>query len=153
VFFKGKESKTMIPKYEEDFYGWAMANASLMKEGKMSELDIENLIEEIESMGRSENRQLRNRLTLLLTHLLKWSFQTDRQCRSWQNTIREQRKQVKNLLKENPSLKSKIQEDFQDAYEEGAKEAVQEMGLFKSPFPQSCPYTLEQCLNDEFLPG
>jgi hypothetical protein len=142
----------MIPKYEEDFYGWAMANASLMKEGKMSDLDIENLVEEIESMGRSENRQLRNRLAILIAHLLKWKYQPSLQGKSWELTIWNQREQIKMLLEDSPSLKSKIEEDFISAYQFASKQAVKEMMLLKSPFPQSCPYTLEQCLKDEFLP-
>ncbi len=142
----------MYPKYEEDFYGWSIATAALLKERKLTELDFENLIEEIESMGRSNFDQLTNRLAVLITHLLKWHYQPALQGRSWQLTIDEQRSKIKRILKKNPSLKGRIEEAFEDAYDDAVYQTERETGLIKSTFPKECPYTLEQCLDDEFYP-
>lgn len=142
----------MIPKYEEDFYGWSMAMAGLLKERRMMDLDYDNLIEEIESMGRSNIDQLTNRLAILLTHLLKWYYQPAFQGKSWKLTIAEQRRKIKRIIKKNPSLKNKIDEAFADAYDDAIHQAEAETGLFLSTFPKDCPYTFDQCLDDEFYP-
>jgi hypothetical protein len=142
----------MHPKYEEDFYGWAMKNASLLKQGKFNEADIENIIEEIESMGRSEKSQLMNRFSVLIAHLLKWQFQPDFRGRSWHGTIKEQRKRAKMLLKENPSLKSKLSDTFADAYELAIDQIEKETPIDLKILPLECPYTIEQALDDNFFP-
>ena len=142
----------MIPKYEEDFYGWSMAMAGLLKERRMTELDYDNLIEEIESMGRSNFDQLINRLAVLIAHLLKWQYQSALKGHSWFYTIREQRSRIKAHLKENPSLKSRLSEAFDKGYEYGVYQAARETGLFLATFPKGCPYTFDQCLDDEFYP-
>lgn len=142
----------MRPKYEEDFYGWAMMNASLLKQGKFNEADMENIIEEMESMGRSEKSQLINRFSVLIAHLLKWQFQPDFRGRSWHGTIKEQRKRAKILLKENPSLKSKLSESFTDAYELAVDQIEKETPIDLKLIPSECPYTFEQCLEEDFYP-
>lgn len=142
----------MNPKYEEDFYGWAMTNAALLKKGKFSEADMENIIEEIESMGRSEKSQLTNRLSVLIAHLLKWEFQPDFRGRSWHGTIREQRKQAQILLKENPSLKGKLSEILTNAYDLAISHIEKETPISLKILPTNCPYTLEQCLDSNFYP-
>jgi hypothetical protein len=146
----------MYPKYEEDFYGWAMANAQLLKERKMSEVDVENLIEEIESMGRSEKHQLENRLAVLIAHLLKWHLESsaarERNRRGWQGTIEEQRKRSHKLIKDNPGLKNRLDEVLSDAYELALPILKKETSLDLKIIPTECPYTLEQCLDDTFYP-
>ena len=107
--------------YEGDFYGWTQEQASLLRTGRLAELDVEHLIEEIESMGRSERRQMTNRFELLLMHLLKWQYQPDRReidGKSWLRTIHEQRRKIPKLIRDNPSLKSLLGECVEDAYEE-----------------------------------
>lgn len=91
--------------YEQDFYAWANRNAQLIRAGKLSEIDVENIAEELEGMGRSEKRAFINRLAILLAHLLKWHFQPALRSRSWQYTIRAQRDQLYDLLEDSPSLK------------------------------------------------
>ena len=114
---------------------------------------MEDLVEELESLGRQERRELVNRLAILLGHLLKWQYQPEKQGVSWQATIREQRRKVERLIQENPSLKSYLAEALQDAYEDGLDLAVRETGLPFTIFPASCPYTLEQALRSDFLPS
>lgn len=139
--------------YDSDFYAWTQEQSKLLKAHQWEQLDVENLVEELESLGRQERRELVNRLAILLGHLLKWQYQPEKQGVSWQATIREQRRKVERLIQENPSLKSYLAEALQDAYEDGLDLAVRETGLPFTIFPASCPYTLEQALRSDFLPS
>jgi hypothetical protein len=94
--------------YNQDFYGWTQEQASLLKAGRLNELDIINLIEEVETMGRSEKRELQSRLTVLLMHLLKWKHQSNRRGRSWTLTIIGQRLRLASVIKDNPGLKAQL---------------------------------------------
>ena len=138
--------------YEQDFYAWTLKNAELLREGRLGDLDLEHLAEELESMGRSEKRELIHRLAVLLAHLLKWQVQAGRRGRSWQLTLKEQRRQAARVLHDNPSLKPLPTEIVIDAYEDAILRAAQETGLEVSAFPADCPFTLEQILNEDFLP-
>lgn len=143
------------PKHDEDFYGWAMATAKLLKHKQYNEVDMDSLIEEIEEMGISNKHALKNRLAQLIFHLLKWQYQPDFRefsKRSWQGSIEEQRIQVKDLLEENPSLKSIIQEVMQKSYKLSLSFIKKETPLDLKKFPLECPYTLEQIISDEFFP-
>lgn len=143
----------MINQYEKDFYAWAITNAKLLREGKFSEIDIENIAEEIESMGRSEKNELINRLSVLLTHLLKWEFQRERRGNSWLYTIKEQRNRIKRRLKESPSLKNSLKESINDAYEDALLMAAGETNISEKTFPRECPYSLTELFAEDFFPG
>ena len=137
--------------YEQDFYQWTQEQTEFMKAGALSQLDIPNLIEEIESMGRSEKRELRSRLTVLLMHLLKWDYQTDRRSGSWKSTINTQRMDIDFVLKDNPSLKHNLEIIIDETYRVARQRAADETGLPESVFPLSCPYTVEQIIADATL--
>ncbi|MDQ5770479.1 DUF29 domain-containing protein [Thiothrix subterranea] len=139
-------------KYETDFYGWAMEQANLLKHGQVSALDLENLIEEIEGMGKSQANQLHNRLELLLMHLLKWQYQPNFQGSSWQRTINEQRRRIAKHIGKNPSLKAKLDETYLDAYDDARNSAALETGLDLATFPELCQWSFEQAMNPEFMP-
>ena len=139
--------------YETDFYTWTQEQVSLLKTQQWDQLDSLNLIEEIETLGRRERQELRNRLGVLLGHLLKWQFQPEKRSNSWLGTIREQRVQVKLLLQDSPSLKPYLDEVFFTIYELGLALAIRETELGEQVFPEICPYTLDQTLNPEFLPN
>lgn len=143
----------MTKEYEKDFYAWTTHNAKLLREGKFSEMDVEHIAEEIESMGKSEKRELMSRLAVLLAHLLKWQFQPERQSNSWKYTIEEQRDEVLELLDESPSLKHEIKEKLERAYRKAILWAATEMGVNKSIFQEKCPFSLEETLNKNFYPG
>ena len=136
--------------YEEDFHAWTMQQATLLREGRLSQADIENIAEEIESMGRSERRELVNRLAVLLTHLLKWRQQPSFRGNSWRLTIKEQRRATRRHLRDNPSLKSWLDEAMADAYEDASIRAERETGL--EVFPAACPFTFDQAIDDDFWP-
>lgn len=138
--------------YETDFYAWTQEQVMQLKAQQWEQVDTVNLIEEIESLGRKERQELRNRLGVLLGHLLKWQFQADKRSNSWLGTIREQRVQIKLLLQDSPSLKPYLDEVFLDAYELGLALVIRETQLGEQVFPEECPYTLEQVMNPEFLP-
>lgn len=139
--------------YETDFYAWTQSQANLLRHHQWSQLDLSNLIEEIESLGRQQRAELRNRLSVLIGHLLKWEYQPEQRSRSWLNTIRIQRIDTLELLEENPSLKPYLQEVVQKAYIKGIALAAGETNLPVKTFPQDCLYTLEEILSDRFYPG
>ena len=142
----------MTDLYETDFYGWIQNQVNLLKTKQWQQLDHLNLIEEIEALGRKERQELRNRLGILLGHLLKWQFQPDKRTNSWLGTIREQRVQIKFLLQDSPSLKYYMNPILTDDYELGLALAIRETKLDEQIFPEVCPYTLEQTLDSQFLP-
>ncbi len=139
--------------HDKDFHAWAIQQANLLKAGKLHEIDLDNLIEEIESMGASERNQLQNRLKVLIGHLLKWQFQPSFRTRSWNATIKEQRLSVIGLVEDNPSLKSILAERIAKAYPQGVYLAVKETNLDEKTFPLACPYSMEQLFDMGFFPG
>jgi hypothetical protein len=147
-----KQEPNMHPKHDEDFYGWAMANASLLKQGKYQEVDMEHIIEELEEMGGSNETQLINRLAQLIFHLLKWEYQPDFRGRSWHGSIKEQRKRTRILIKKNPSLKSKVNDSLIDAYDIAFSLAEKETPIDLKLLPSECPYTFEQIMDEAFFP-
>jgi hypothetical protein len=126
--------------YEQDFYAWTIATAKGLRERDLTNLDWDNLIEEIESLGRQEKRELINRLIILVMHLLKWQYQPNKRSRSWELTIKIQRLDVENLLSDNPSLKSYIKEAISSGYNKAVLKAAQETGLGIEVFPSECIY-------------
>jgi Domain of unknown function DUF29 len=138
--------------YEQDFYAWANEQAALLRAGEISAADIENIAEEIESIGRGEKRELICRLSVLLAHLLKWRFQPERRGHSWTYTIREQRLQIARHMKDNPSLHAKTSEAMADAYQTALLAAAEDTGLPEWTFPSVCPYAFEQVVDADFWP-
>jgi hypothetical protein len=138
--------------YDRDFYAWANQQAALLRAGRFSEADIENIAEEIESMGRSEKRELVNRLSILLLHLLKWQFQPSHRGNSWRLSIANTRDELAEHLDDNPSLKSQLDQVIRSAYRRAANKAAAETGFERSTFPEESPYTFEQAISPEFWP-
>jgi hypothetical protein len=138
--------------YEEDFYEWTVRNAELLRSGRASEADLEHIAEEIEDMGKRERRELLSRLSTLMSHLLKWKIQPERRSRSWELTIKVQRKDLRKLLDQNPSLKPSLAEGLEDAYEHALVEAATETFRPIDDFPPTCPFTLEVLFDPEYLP-
>jgi hypothetical protein len=150
----------LVAEYEQDFDAWIQQHINLLKQGKVAEIDVDHLIEELEDMGKSNQRELVNRFIPLIAHLLKWQYQY-KQLQdqwvaftggSWRGTITEQRTKLAKLLKQSPSLKGKLSEAILDAYPDALKVAVSETSFPKSTFPNSCPYTIEQLLDEDFYP-
>jgi len=142
----------MTANYQNDFYSWTVEQAEAMRSGRFADLDIQNLIEEIESMGRSEKRALESRLTKLCLHMLKWHYQPARRGKSWKCSIDVQRKRFQKLLQENPGLKPLLPTLLNDAYEQATYEAFQETGIDIEVFPKQCPWAYEQIADKDFYP-
>jgi hypothetical protein len=138
--------------YERDFYAWANEQAALLRAGRLAEADLENIAEEIESMGRSEKRELVSRLKVLLTHLLKWRFQPGLRGNSWRLSIEEQRREVADHLADNPSLQAKLSDALASPYTTGVLAAARETGLDRNTFPSACPWTYDQIMHAAFWP-
>ena len=138
--------------YDQDFYAWANEQAALLRTGKLSAADIEHIAEEIESMGKTEKRELVNRLAVLLLHLLKWQFQPGRRSASWVATITVQRDDLTDHLRDNPSLKSAVDQAIVDAYRKAAILATGETDLPRTVFPPTCPWLFEQIMDAAFWP-
>ncbi len=134
--------------YNKDFYLWTKTVAQQLKEQKFNEVDIPNLIEEIESMGRSEKRELKNKLIVLLMHLIKWQYQPQKRSENWRSTIIEQRICIEVLLEDSPSLQPIIVESLENCYQKARLKASEETGIKLNFFPQECPFTLEETLNN-----
>ncbi len=139
--------------YDQDFYAWAHEQAALLRAGKLSAADIDHIAEEIESMGRSEKRELVSRLIVLLAHLLKWRYQPASRGPSWEVTIQHQRHALARHFVDNPSLKPKVPESIEDAYRDARGSAYAETGLPKETFPAVCPWPFEQIMDEDFWPG
>jgi len=142
----------MSATYETDFYGWTQQQATLLKNGQFNLADFTNIIEEIESMGRSEKRELESRLTVLLQHLLKWQYQPNRRGKSWELTIKGQRSRFLRVLQENPGLKSKLDGCLLNAYQDALVEAAKETAFDESVFPINCPWSWEEITSSLFYP-
>ena len=138
--------------YDTDFYAWANQQADLLRAGRLGEADIANIAEEIESMGRSEKRELVSRLQILLLHLLKWRYQPKRRGKSWRSTIKVQRIELSRHLRDNPSLTSRMAEAIADAYEVALVEAERETSLDGSTFPTACPWGYDEIIDDGYWP-
>ena len=151
-----KTAKTPMPAinlYETDFYAWTQEQATLLRSKQWSQIDLPNLIEEIESLGKQQRQELRNRLSVLIGHLLKWEYQPQHRSRSWLATLRVQRRDTLRLLKDNPSLNPYLGDALPEAYENGRDLAMGETDLPEQTFPLSCLYSLTQILDDSFYPG
>jgi len=140
------------PLYDRDFYAWSRQQAELLRAGKLAEADIEHIAEEIDSMGRTEKRELISRLTVLLLHLLKWRHQPGKRGPSWEASIANQRDDIADHLDDNPSLKPLLPQALASAYRKAFREAVAETGLPGPTFPEACPWTVEQVLDGGFWP-
>ena len=132
--------------YETDFNLWIEATTKTLKEGNFHALDLENLIEEIESMGRSDKKEIGNRLEVLIMHLLKWKYQPNKQTNSWRLTINEQRRAIRRILRASPSLKPYLRENLVDFYQDAREAAIDETELDPQCFPRvSARKTSRKC--------
>ena len=139
--------------YDSDVVAWAREQACLLRAGCFDRLDIGHIAEEIEDVGKSEQRALANRMTLLVAHLLKWQYQPGRQTDSWQKTITEQRKGIKKRLSKSPSLQPMLTDaDWQaEIWADAVVQAASETGL--ADFPEDCQWSyIEEVLMEGWLP-
>ncbi len=140
--------------YDKDVVAWAIEQAALLRAGKLASIDIEHIAEEIEDVGKSEQREFASRMSVLLAHLLKWKFQALHRSNSWSNTIRTQRAAIERRLRKTPSLKPMLNDDdwIADMWGDAREAASHETHISFSDFPEVCPWTMAQALDSNFLP-
>ena len=139
-------------RYDQDYYLWFADQARLLRAGTWQQIDVQHLAEELEDMGKREKRALRSRAVVLLAHLLKYRFQPQHRSASWSGTIREQRKQLIDLISDSPSLRPQLQEELQDCYISASLLAAGETGLAETVFPDQCPFSIDQLLDPGYWP-
>lgn len=144
---------TGFARYDEDIVAWAEQQAALLREGRFAQLDLVNLAEEIEDVGKSEQRELANRMALLVAHLLKWQMQPGRRGASWEITIRNQRRGIERRINETPSLRPRLNDPawWADIWDDATAQAALETGL--ADFPEICPWSAAQVLDQKWKPG
>ena len=150
----------MATRYETDFYGWTQEQAAklraLLVERSNLDVDIENIAEEIDSLGRSDYRQLVSRFEEIAIHLLKLHYSTVLECeRLWKNSVRGQRKRLAKLLRESPSLKPRLGEALEAGYEDSLRHFSEEKLIeltMPDYLPGSSPFGVDECLADEWWP-
>jgi hypothetical protein len=136
------------PEYEKDFVKWTKSQANLLKKRNLDELDIDNLIEEIESLGKNDRRALYSQTLILLTHLLKLEYQPKGQgnSNSWNSSILNATREIKRLIKDSPSLRNELIKIFPEAYEDARQSASVETQLNIKTFPKDCPWNIQKIL-------
>ena len=139
--------------YEQDFYAWTRAQASALRRHRPNVVDWQHIAQELENMGGSEQSEMENRLRVILAHLLKWQAQPAFRSKSWERTLRTQRRDLERHLKRNPSLHRLLPEALAEQYDDAVTEAIRETGLAESAFPARPPFSIEQVLDQVFLPA
>jgi len=140
------------PDYDEDLVAWATANAALLREGRVGQIDADHLAEELEDLGKSERRALCRHIRILAMHLLKWQYQPGLRGVSWQLSIENARREIQVILEDSPSLQAITETCLQKEYATARRNAVIETGLPEHLFPVSPPYRVVQILSDDFWP-
>jgi uncharacterized protein DUF29 len=138
--------------YETDFYTWTQAQAEALRAKNVAALDLANLAEEIESLGNEQAHAVESHLVIVLTHLLKWGYQPQRRSRGWRTSVRVGRQQIARRLRRNPGLRPDLPALLTDAYVDARTRAMDDTSLPLATFPETCPWTVDQVLNEEFLP-
>jgi hypothetical protein len=138
-------------KYDEGLYQWTIEQGRALRDRATNALDYDNLAEEIESLGRSDKREIESRLENLLVHLVNWRCQPERRSPSWEASIDEARRRIERVIKDSPSLRSHPGEVLSEAYRYAIRnKAVRALELRQ--LPEACPWAIEDVLSEEFLP-
>jgi hypothetical protein len=138
--------------HDSDFYAWSLEQAALLRAGRTAEADLAAIAEEIESMGKTEKRELVSRLTVLLLHLLKWRYQPGGRGSSWRLSTANARDEIVDLLDDNPSLKSVLDEVMASAYRYARRRAAIETEMGEEAFPAQCPWSFAEAMDEGFWP-
>ncbi len=138
--------------HDADFYAWSLEQAALLRAGRVEEADLQAIAEEIESMGKTEKRELVSRLAVLLLHLLKWQHQQAGRGNSWRLSIANARDEIADLLDDNPSLKTVLDEVTASAYRYARRKAAIETDMGEEAFPVQCPWSFDQAMEAGFWP-
>jgi predicted DNA-binding ribbon-helix-helix protein len=142
-----------VANYEQDFLTWTQQQAEYLQKGRWTELDVKNLIEELEALGRSEQKELSSYFQVLVMHLLKCQYQPEKRTPSWNNTLSNCRDKIQDCLEDTPSLQRFLQDSewIEKYYRRARRDAAKETQKSLQTFPTECPYMIAQILDPEFL--
>ena len=143
---------SQLPLHDTDFYAWAKEQADLLRAGRVGEADLAVIAEEIESLGKTEKRELVKRLTVPLQHLLKWRYQPALRGNSWRLSIANSRDEIADLIADNPSLRAQLAEVTASAYRYARRKAAAETDLPEERFPPNAPWSFAEATNEAFWP-
>lgn len=146
------DTKSRNSLYGSDLYAWTQEQARLLRERRWADLDLENLVDEVQSVGGSEKREIGSRLEVLLGHLLKWKYQPGLRGNSWTSTIFEQRGQILSILESSPSLRAFYRTQVAERYRAARLLAAKETGIAFGLFPEQCEFTADQVLDADYFP-
>lgn len=138
--------------YTTDYYRWLAITIQQLRDGNVADLDVDNLLEELEDIGRSEKRAVYSNLKILLLHLLKYRYQPDMRSNSWLGSIVEHRQRLNRAFKESPSLKPYYTEMFAEVYGEARELAAAETGMDIEVFSAVSLFSPEEVLRSNYLP-
>lgn len=138
--------------YSTDYACWVEQTVKLLRQGRLNEVDLDPLIEEVEDLGKSQRQALKSNLRVLLMHLFKWQYQPERQSNSWRSTIREHRNRILDILEDSPSLNNFLSETLEQCYGQARMQAADKTDLDIKIFPEYSPFDVAQILNADFLP-
>lgn len=142
----------MSEKYRDDFSLWIAQTAQLLRERRWHEIDVPNLIEEVEDLGKRERRGIASQLIRLLLHLLKWQYQPQRRSDSWLDSITDARTQIELAIEDSPSLRRYPTEQLAGSYQRARRQAAKQTSMELSTFPEGCPYPIDLVLAEDWLP-
>lgn len=145
----------MKTSYEADVVAWASEQARLIRAGHFDQLDLAHIAEEIDDVGKSEQRELANRMAVLIAHILKWEFQPQKRSVSWTLTIKEQRRLLVRRIEKTPSFGPMLMDPewIDEIWVDAKALAEKETGLDIGAFPEVCPWAMAPVLTDDWLPG
>lgn len=144
---ESNEGSAASARYGDDLYGWVQQQVALLRQGRLTEIDAGNIAEELSDVGGEQYDKLESSIRVVLLHLLKWDYQTERRSRSWVLSIAEHRRRARRVLKKNPSLKASLDEAVDDAYEDARGDTVRETNMPRDTFPRVCPYVWDEIMN------
>lgn len=139
--------RATAPLSEVDETAWLEATADLIRHRQLDAVELDTLAEYLADMAKRDRREVFSRLVVLLSHLLKWEYQPDRRSGSWQGTVLEQQRELRQLL-ESGTLHNHAIAVFAEAYADARKQAAAETGLARRAFPEACPWDLDAALAD-----
>lgn len=142
-----------LAEYDGDFYAWTLQTAQQLRSGQLDQVDLTQVAEEIEDMGKSDRRALESHLKILMLHLLKWHHQPSHRGVSWRLSIANARDEIAAILRDSPSLRPRLDELAASRYTGARKQAILETGLAPSSFPETCPFSVEQLLEEDKFPN
>jgi hypothetical protein len=141
--------------YEQDFYLWCLETCTSLGAREFDAVDVHHLIEEIRDLGNNLRSALESDLGIILLHLLKWQYQPGgrQESQSWEDAIVEHRRRIHRVLKKSPSLKAHLAMAVEEEYPSTCQRAAIQTGLPRAAFPEACPWTVKQLLDNDFFPA